>query len=90
MVCILEGLAALEAFHFPHQNYIYWTGGALVTDDGLALKARRLKDFGRSGGGNDIHDSIGYNFKFTELQATVGLEQMKKLTKRYVEKGNIR
>ncbi len=41
-------------------------GGALITDsDEMADKLRRLKDFGRSGGGNDIHDSIGYNFKFT-------------------------
>ena len=55
-------------------------GGAIVTnDDKVADKLRRLKDFGRSGGGNDIHDSIGYNFKFTELQACIGIEQMKKL-----------
>jgi perosamine synthetase len=55
-------------------------GGALVTDDDeLATRLRRLKDFGRDGGGNDIHNSIGYNFKFTDLQAVVGIEQMKKL-----------
>lgn len=52
-------------------------GGALITDDdAIASRLRRLKDFGRSGGGNDIHDSIGYNFKFTELQACIGIEQM--------------
>ena len=38
-----------------------------------------MKDFGRTTGGNDIHDEIGFNFKFTELQACVGIEQMKKL-----------
>lgn len=55
-------------------------GGALITDDdALAARLRKLKDFGRSGGGNDIHDSIGWNFKFTDLQAVVGVEQMKKL-----------
>ncbi len=55
-------------------------GGALITDDDvIASKLRRLKDFGRSGGGNDIHDSIGYNFKFTELQACIGIEQIKNL-----------
>lgn len=58
-------------------------GGALVTnDDELAVKLRKLKDFGRSGGGSDIHDTIGFNFKFTELQACIGIEQMKKLDKR--------
>lgn len=65
-------------------------GGALITDDdSVATRLRRLKDFGRSGGGNDIHDSIGYNFKFTELQACLGIEQMKKLPARVVRKKEI-
>jgi perosamine synthetase len=65
-------------------------GGALITnDDNIASKIRRLKDFGRSGGGNDIHDSIGYNFKFTELQACIGIEQMKKLQWRVDRKKEI-
>lgn len=65
-------------------------GGALITDDDdIAVKLRRLKDFGRSGGGNDIHDSIGYNFKFTELQACIGIEQMKKLPDRVNRKKEI-
>eukprot|EP00656_Telonema_subtile_P056668 TRINITY_DN9116_c0_g1_i6.p1 TRINITY_DN9116_c0_g1~~TRINITY_DN9116_c0_g1_i6.p1 ORF type:complete len:747 (+),score=157.25 TRINITY_DN9116_c0_g1_i6:161-2401(+) len=55
-------------------------GGALVTnDDGLAASLRKLKDFGRASGGNDTHDSIGWNFKYTDLQGVVGVEQMKKL-----------
>ena len=65
-------------------------GGALITnDDEISTKLRKLKDFGRSGGGNDIHDSIGYNFKFTELQACVGIEQMKKLETRISRKKEI-
>lgn len=62
-------------------------GGAIITNDGdIAFKIRRLKDFGRGPGGLDIHDSIGYNFKFTELQACVGIEQMKKLSWRVQRK----
>jgi len=62
-------------------------GGMLLTNDAhLADKLRRLKDFGRSGGGNDIHDSIGYNFKFTELQACIGLAQLEKLAARVLRK----
>ncbi|HLA91762.1 MAG TPA: DegT/DnrJ/EryC1/StrS family aminotransferase [Gemmatimonadaceae bacterium] len=62
-------------------------GGALITDDDVvAFKLRRLKDFGRSAGGTDIHESIGYNFKFTELQACVGIEQMRKLQGRVQRK----
>lgn len=62
-------------------------GGALITnDDDMAHKLRRLKDFGRAAGGTDIHHSIGYNFKFTELQACLGIEQMKKLAWRVERK----
>ena len=65
-------------------------GGAIVTnDDKVAKKLRRLKDFGRLSGGNDIHDEIGYNFKFTELQACIGIEQMKKLPFRVERKKEI-
>ena len=65
-------------------------GGCLVTnDDEMALRLRRLKDFGRTGGGNDIHDFIGWNFKFTDLQAAVGIEQMKKLRWRLERKKEI-
>jgi perosamine synthetase len=65
-------------------------GGALITNnDDIAFRLRRLKDFGRSGGGLDVHDSIGYNFKFTELQACIGIEQMKKLPFRVERKREI-
>ena len=65
-------------------------GGALITNnDDVASKLRKLKDFGRTGGGNDIHDVIGYNFKFTELQACIGIEQMKKLPSRLLRKKEI-
>ena len=65
-------------------------GGAIITnDDDIAHNIRRLKDFGRSGGGNDIHDSVGYNFKFTDIQAVIGIEQMKKLQWRVNRKKEI-
>jgi perosamine synthetase len=65
-------------------------GGCLITnDDELAKRLRKLKDFGRAAGGTDIHQSIGYNFKFTDLQACVGIEQMKKLDWRIERKKEI-
>lgn len=65
-------------------------GGVIITnDDTVANKVKRLKDFGRSGGGNDIHDEIGFNFKFTELQACIGIEQMRKLPWRVERKKEI-
>ena len=65
-------------------------GGCLITNNGtIAERLRRLKDFGRIAGGTDIHQSIGYNFKFTDLQACVGIEQMKKLDWRIARKKEI-
>lgn len=83
------GLAAAFSFSVP-KVITTGQGGAVITnDDAFAAKLRRIKDFGRTGGGNDIHGSIGYNFKFTELQAVIGLEQMKKLPWRVERKKEI-
>jgi len=56
-------------------------GGALVTDnEDLYEKILKIKDFGRQKSGVDAHEMIGYNFKFTDLQAVIGIEQMKKVS----------
>ncbi len=58
-------------------------GGFLVTDDDeMARKIRMIKNFGRRSGGIDIFETFGLNFKFTDIQAVIGLEQMKKLPDR--------
>ena len=55
-------------------------GGAVVTDDEeLYLAVERLKDFGRATSGTDHHETMGFNFKFTDVQAAIGLAQMQKL-----------
>jgi len=55
-------------------------GGALVTDnEQLCRNILLIKDFGRPQSGVDYHEMLGYNFKFTDLQAVIGIEQMKKL-----------
>lgn len=55
-------------------------GGALVTDDEILIdKIKKIKDFGRIKGGVDEHIVLGFNFKFTDMQAVIGIEQMKKL-----------
>lgn len=65
-------------------------GGALITnDENLYKKIRKIKDFGRAQGGIDIHDEWGWNFKFTDIQAVIGLEQMKKLPWRINRKKEI-
>ncbi|MDO9580192.1 MAG: DegT/DnrJ/EryC1/StrS family aminotransferase [Bacteroidales bacterium] len=83
------GLAGSFSFSAP-KVITTGQGGAIITnDDHMANRLKRLKDFGRSGGGNDVHNSIGYNFKFTELQAVIGNQQMKKLPFRIERKKEI-
>lgn len=61
-------------------------GGIIVTNDRkLALKLKEFKDQGRpkrGTGGDDIHYGIGFNFKFTDLQAALGIGQLDYLNKR--------
>ncbi|HLL88595.1 MAG TPA: DegT/DnrJ/EryC1/StrS family aminotransferase [Tepidisphaeraceae bacterium] len=55
-------------------------GGLLVTnDDELHQRLRELKDQGRPHRGSDEHVAVGFNFKFTDLQAAVGLGQLGQL-----------
>lgn len=62
-------------------------GGALVTNNTeLYMKLKKLKDFGRESGGIDIHNEWGWNFKYTDIQAVIGIEQAKKLPKRLARK----
>ena len=60
-------------------------GMALTNDDVLHVRLRELKDHGRpirGTGGADIHHSVGYNFKLTNLQSAVGLGQLTALHQR--------
>lgn len=60
----------------PHKILTAGNGGCVVTDDdAVAREVRKLKNFGRESGGADFHDSIGYNFKFTDIQAEFVLKQ---------------
>jgi perosamine synthetase len=55
-------------------------GGMVLTDDDdLARAAYRLKNYGRDQKGTFVHESIGFNFSFTDLQAAIGIAQMKKM-----------
>ncbi len=70
----------------PNKTITTGQGGLVATDDDrLHARLRELKDQGRPArgtGGDDTHVSVGYNFKFTDLQASVGLAQLKELTPR--------
>lgn len=65
-------------------------GGALVTDNEEIIgKIIKLRDFGREKPGSDHYLTMGWNFKFTDIQAVIGIEQMKKLPWRVQRKKDI-
>jgi perosamine synthetase len=61
-------------------------GGMIVTaDERLYHRLLELKDQGRrqrGTGGDDLHPVMGFNFKFTDLQAAVGLAQLAAMEQR--------
>lgn len=66
-------------------------GGMLITDnEELAKKAYQYKNHGRLEKGKFIHETIGMNFSFTEMQAAIGIVQLKKLNKIIKRKQEIR
>lgn len=62
-------------------------GGFVVSNNQKDYETvERLKDFGRLQGGSDVHDHLGFNFKYTDLQAVFGLEQLKTIEWRIEKK----
>jgi len=58
-------------------------GGFLLTsNEEMYKKMNMIKNFGRKEGGSEIYEIFGLNLKFTDIQAVIGIEQMKKLPHR--------
>ena len=65
-------------------------GGVVLTNSSrLFKKLQNYRDFGRLKSGNDIHNSIGLNLKFTDLQAVLGISQLNNIQKRVDKKKRI-
>lgn len=63
-------------------NKIITTGeGGMLTmqDDGLAERARLLRDHGMSRTRKYWHETVGFNYRLTNLQAAVGVAQMERV-----------
>lgn len=71
----------------PHKIISTGQGGFIATNrTDLYDKFRSLKDFGRLSGGIDIHPEFGVNGKFTDFQAVIGIEQLKRIDKLIAKK----
>lgn len=77
----------------PNKTITSGQGGMIVTDDAkLAQRVRELKDQGRpvrGTGGDDLHPSLGFNFKLTNLQSAVALGQLQYLEDRLARQRRI-
>tara|TARA_B100000902_G_scaffold56033_1_gene62842 strand:- start:955 stop:2001 length:1047 start_codon:yes stop_codon:yes gene_type:complete len=55
-------------------------GGCIITNDKkLSDQIHAIKNFGRTVGVGETYNVMGMNFKFTDLQASFGVEQMRRL-----------
>ena len=74
------GIGDVGCFSFyPSKNMtVCGDGGCVVTnDEEIAEKIRMLRDHGRRE--KYIFDALGYNFRFNEVQAAIGIKQLEKL-----------
>jgi perosamine synthetase len=93
------GLGAVGAFSFhPRKSITTGEGGMLTTDDDeLAARAERLRNHGAASSEEKRHrsdapflmsefDQIGFNYRMTDLQAAVGIVQLRKLDDLIIER----
>lgn len=76
----LGSLGTAGAFSFyPSKNLtVFGDGGCIVTDDGaIADRVRKLRDHGRTS--KYVHELVGYNLRFNEIQAAAGRVMLRHL-----------
>lgn len=65
---------------YPNKHVTTGEGGMLVTDDeGLAERCRMIRNLCFRKDVRYVHDEISANYRFTNLQAAVGLAQLERL-----------
>ena len=74
----------------PHKIITTGQGGMILTNNQkLANNITKLKSFNRRAGKSDWHEGFGLNFKFTDLQASLGLSQLARLNENIKTKRRI-
>jgi len=77
------GIGDIACFSFyPSKNMTVCGDGGIVTtnDEEIAEKIKMLRNHGRRAGEKYRHELIGYNLRFNEIQAAIGIKQLQKLT----------
>ncbi|MBV8214531.1 MAG: DegT/DnrJ/EryC1/StrS family aminotransferase [Verrucomicrobia bacterium] len=79
------GLGDLGVFSLNYHKHIHTGEGGVITTDNetLAEKVALIRNHGEqvveAKGTQDLINTFGFNFRLTELQAAIGIEQLKKL-----------
>ncbi len=80
-------LSHIGGFSLNYHKHIHTgEGGVIVTnDEQMAIKCRLIRNHGENlteySGVHDITNTIGSNYRLTEIQAAIGLEQIKSIPK---------
>lgn len=73
------GRGSVFAF-YPNKQITTGEGGMIVTDDdAFAASCRALRNQGREGMSWLAHQRLGYNYRLSEINAALGISQMKRL-----------
>ena len=75
------------SFHIAKQITTIEGGCVSSPDENISKKIKQLRDHGRIDTKNYTHDIIGSNFRTTDLQSSIGLEQLKKI-ETYISRRN--
>lgn len=67
------------SFHIAKQITTIEGGCVSSLDEKISDRIKQLRDHGRANSKNYTHDIIGSNFRITDLQSCIGLEQIKKI-----------
>jgi len=83
------GVAGSFSF-FPTKVLTTAEGGIITTDDDrINESAITLRDHGKPDAETNVHTEIGYNWRFSELHAVLGLQQMMKIKSILAERRKI-
>jgi perosamine synthetase len=75
---------------YPNKHVTTGEGGMIVTDDDhLAQKCRSLRNLCFQPQRRFVHEELGWNLRFTNLQAAVGLAQLERLDEFVLRKRNM-
>jgi len=67
------------SFHIAKQITTIEGGCVSSSNEKISERIKQLRDHGRTNSKNYTHDIIGSNFRTTDLQSCIGLEQIKKI-----------